>query len=59
VLLFDSSGHPLGTTVGASPLSTPLGIAVLDDRHAAVANAGDHSLAIVVRMANTSVVPER
>jgi YYY domain-containing protein len=59
VLLFDSKGQSLGTAVGPEPLSTPLGVAVLDDRHAAVANAGSHSLAIVARTAKTSVVPER
>ena len=59
VLLFDSKGQSLGTAVGPEPLSTPLGVAVLDDRHAAVANAGSHSLTIVARTAKTSVVPER
>jgi DNA-binding beta-propeller fold protein YncE len=59
VLLFDSVGHPLGPIVGAEPLSIPLGIALLDDGRAVVANAGSHSLAIVARTANTSVVPER
>jgi DNA-binding beta-propeller fold protein YncE len=59
VLLFDRGGRPLGTLSGVEPLSVPLGIALLDDRHAAVANAGSHSLAIVARTANTSVVPER
>jgi len=59
VLLFDSNGEPLGAAFAREPLATPLGVAVLDDRHAAVANAGSHSLAIVARTANTSVVPER
>jgi YYY domain-containing protein len=59
LLLFDSKGQPLGEAAGGESLATPLGVAVLDDRHAAVANAGNHSLAIVARTANTSVVPER
>jgi YYY domain-containing protein len=59
VLLFDSKGQPLGAARGREPLSTPLGVAVLDDRHAAVANAGSHSLAMVARTPKTSVVPER
>ncbi len=59
VLLYDSGGRSLGAIVGAAPLSSPLGIALLDDRHAAVVNAGSHSLGIVARTANTSVVPER
>ena len=59
VLLFDSDGRSLGAITGSEPLSVPLGIALLDDRHAAVTNAGSHSLAIVARTAKTSVVPER
>ena len=58
VLLFDGGGRPLGAAHGG-PLAMPVGIAVLDADHAAVANARSHSLAIVSRTANTAVVPER
>jgi DNA-binding beta-propeller fold protein YncE len=58
VLLFDENGRPLGVGQASRALSVPTGIAVVDPQHAVVANAGNHSLAVVSRTANTSVVPE-
>jgi YYY domain-containing protein len=58
VLLFDANGRPLGVAQTSRALSVPTGIALVDSGHAVVANAGSHSLAVVSRTANTSVVPE-
>ena len=58
VLLFNENGKPLGVGQASRALSVPTGIAVIDLDHAVVANAGNHSLAVVSRTANTSVVPK-
>jgi sugar lactone lactonase YvrE len=58
VLVFASDGRPLGSARAPTALSTPVGIALHDDAHAVVADAGSQSFVLVWRTANTSVVPK-
>jgi sugar lactone lactonase YvrE len=58
VLVFASDGRPLGSARASTSLSIPVGIALFDDTHAVVGDAGTQSLVLVSRTANTSVVPK-
>jgi hypothetical protein len=58
VLVFASDGRPLGSARAPVTLSIPVGIALLDDTHAVIGDAGSQSLVLVSRTANTSVVPK-